>query len=148
MVFDKKGNFFVNEMGPKHGDELNLIKMGKNYGWPFVSEGNHYDGRKIPNHDTNKNFVAPLISWTPSIAPSGFIIYEGTKFSNWKDHGVISSLIGKSLVIVSLSQPYKEVERVNMKKRIRDLAESSSGNIWIIEDGKNASLIRIHNIKK
>ena len=147
MVFDKDDNFFINEMGPKHGDELNIIKKGKDYGWPFVSEGNHYDGRKIPQHKTNKNFEAPVISWTPSIAPSSFIIYNGNKFFNWKHLGLISSLIGKSLVVVNLSKPFKEVERVRMKKRIRDLDQSPSEDIWIIEDGKKASLIKIYKIK-
>ena len=60
-------------MGPRHGDELNLIVAGENYGWPIVSEGNHYSGAKIPAHDTRPEFMVPKLYWVPTVAPSGLI---------------------------------------------------------------------------
>ena len=64
-------------MGPRHGDELNLIMAGRNYGWPIVSNGDHYSGKPIPDHDTRPEFEAPKAYWVPSIAPSGLVIYDG-----------------------------------------------------------------------
>lgn len=72
IAFDANGQLWAHEMGPRHGDELNLIEPGRNYGWPLVSEGNHYSGVKIPNHDTRPDLTAPKAAWVPSIAPRGW----------------------------------------------------------------------------
>jgi len=70
LAFDAHGRLWVNEMGPQGGDELNLVERGANYGYPTVSNGDHYDGRPIRNHDTRPEFAAPKITWTPVISPS------------------------------------------------------------------------------
>jgi glucose/arabinose dehydrogenase len=75
--FDADGRLWVHEMGPRHGDELNLIIAGKNYGWPIVSNGDHYSGMPIPDHDTRPEFEAPRTFWVPSIAPSGLCLPIG-----------------------------------------------------------------------
>ena len=80
IAFNKNGQLWAHEMGPRHGDELNLIVAGENYGWPIVSEGNHYSGLKIPTHDTRTEFIAPKLHWVPTVAPSGLIFYEGGEF--------------------------------------------------------------------
>ncbi len=144
IAFDKNGNLWVSEMGPKHGDEFNLIKKGKNYGWPRVSEGNHYDGRLIPKHKSNKLFLPPVISWTPSIAPSSFIIYQGNQFSGWKNKAVLATLKGESLIIINLQEPIKEIERVFIGARVRDVKQSPNGEIWILTDGINGALIKLN----
>jgi len=77
MAFDAEGRLWAHEMGPRGGDELNLIQRGANYGYPIVSNGVHYDGRPIPDHDTRPEFNAPAISWTPAISPAGFILLYG-----------------------------------------------------------------------
>ena len=59
LAFDAEGRLWNQEMGPRHGDELNLVKPGRNYGYPLVSNGNHYSGRRIPNHDTRPDLEAP-----------------------------------------------------------------------------------------
>ncbi len=64
-------------MGPKGGDELNLIEKGANYGYPIVSNGDHYDGRDIPDHPTRPEFEAPKLFWNPVISPAGLMIYSG-----------------------------------------------------------------------
>jgi Glucose/sorbosone dehydrogenases len=77
MAFDAKQQLWVAEMGPKGGDELNLVQRGKNYGYPHVSNGDHYDDQPIPDHHTRPEFEAPAISWTPVISPSSLMFYQG-----------------------------------------------------------------------
>ena len=77
MDFDAQGRLWEVEMGPRGGDELDLVERGANYGWPLVSEGSHYSGRPIPGHATRPEFSAPKIAWTPVISPSSLLIYSG-----------------------------------------------------------------------
>src|SRR3546814_13400329 len=79
-------------MGPMGGDELNLVERGSNYGWPIVSNGDHYDGTPIPDHDTRPEFNAHEAWWTPVIAPSGFVISSGSMFPYFRGHGFIGGL--------------------------------------------------------
>ncbi len=83
-------------MGPRHGDELNLIEPGRNYGWPVVSEGNHYSGVKIPNHDTRPDMIAPKAAWVPSIAPSGLVIWSDGLFPDWQGQALIGGLVSRA----------------------------------------------------
>ena len=77
LAFDADGQLWEHEMGPKGGDELNRIEAGANHGYPLVSDGDHYDGEPIPDHDTAPEFAAPAISWNPVISPAGLVIYRG-----------------------------------------------------------------------
>ena len=144
MAFDDKGTLWENEMGPKGGDEFNLIEKGKNYGYPIVSNGDHYDGRDIPDHDTRPEFVKPKITWTPVISPSSMIIYSGDLFPQWKGNALIGGLSSQSLVRVEMNgTDAKEVERFNMGKRIRSVMQGKNGEIWLLEDGKDGRLLRL-----
>ncbi|MGC3820037.1 PQQ-dependent sugar dehydrogenase [Acinetobacter sp. G11] len=144
IAFDAQGKLWVVEMGPKGGDELNLIVKGENYGYPLVSNGDHYDGRDIPDHHTRPEFKAPEISWTPVISPSSLIFYQGSQFPAWKDKALISGLSSKSIVVVDTAmKPVTEVQRVDMKQRIRDVLEAPDGSIWVLEDGQNARLLKM-----
>ncbi|MFH7813343.1 PQQ-dependent sugar dehydrogenase, partial [Acetobacter lovaniensis] len=80
LAFDPAGKLWEHEMGPKGGDEINLIEKGKNYGWPIVSEGSHYNDVPIPHHAEKGDFAPPLKFRNPSISPSGFIFYTGNQF--------------------------------------------------------------------
>ena len=84
LAFDESGRLWNVEMGPSGGDELNVVRRGANYGYPVVSNGNHYDGRNIPDHDTRPEFVAPAVSWTPGISPSSLMFYSGSEFPDWR----------------------------------------------------------------
>src|SRR5690606_17768751 len=101
LAFDAQGRLWAHEMGPKGGDELNLIERGANYGYPIVSNGNHYDGTDIPDHDTHPEFRAPVISWTPVISPSSLVIYDGAMFPAWQGNAFIGGLSSQSLVRVA-----------------------------------------------
>ena len=97
MAFDSEGRLWNQEMGPKDGDELNLVQPKANYGYPIVSEGDHYDGKKIPNHDTRPEFTAPKVAWVPTIAPSGMIFYSDDLFPAWKGSAFIAVWQAKRL---------------------------------------------------
>ncbi|WP_034594742.1 PQQ-dependent sugar dehydrogenase [Acinetobacter sp. NIPH 298] len=144
MAFDTKQQLWVVEMGPEGGDELNLIVKGENYGYPIVSNGDHYSGLKIPDHQTRPEFKAPEIDWTPVISPSSMIIYTGKEFPLWQQKALIGGLSSKAIVVVDLNtRPVKEVQRLDMKQRIRGLHQAQDGSIWVIEDGPQAKLLKL-----
>ncbi|MBM7139356.1 MULTISPECIES: PQQ-dependent sugar dehydrogenase [Acinetobacter] len=144
MAFDRQGQLWVVEMGPKGGDELNIIVKGENYGYPIVSNGDHYSGQPIPDHHTRPEFKAPEIDWTPVISPSSLIIYRGQQFPAWQNKALIGGLSSEAIIVVDLQhKPVKEVQRLDMKKRIRGLHEAQDGSIWVIEDGSNARLLKL-----
>ncbi|WPO67422.1 PQQ-dependent sugar dehydrogenase [Acinetobacter haemolyticus] len=145
IAFDTQGQLWVVEMGPEGGDELNLIVKGANYGYPIVSNGNHYSGLPIPDHSTRPEFKAPEIDWTPVISPSSMIVYTGEQFPLWRQKALIGGLSSKSIVVVDLNaQPVKEVQRLDMKQRIRGLHQAQDGSIWVIEDGPQAKLLKLN----
>lgn len=136
LAFAADGKLWAHEMGPKGGDELNLIEKGVNYGYPIVSNGNHYDDTPIPDHDTRPEFRAPVITWTPVISPAGFIIYSGDLFSSWKGSGFIGGLSSKALVRIEFDGvTAREAERFDMQRRIREVEQGPDGAIWLLEDG-------------
>ena len=144
LAFDADGQLWETEMGPRGGDEFNRIERGRNYGWPVVSNGDHYDGKPIPDHDTRPDFRAPLVSWTPVISPSSTIIYSGDKFPAWRGNALISGLSSQSLVRVQIDgDTAREAERFDMGQRIRQVVQGPDGDLWLIEDGKNARLLRL-----
>ena len=143
IAFAKNGQLWAHEMGPRHGDELNLIVAGANYGWPLVSEGNHYSGAKIPVHRTNPEFMAPKLYWVPTMAPSGLIFYEGDEFSEWNGNAFIGGLKSKALVRVGFDneRPF-EAERFSWSQRVREVEIDHVGAIWVLEDGLSGRLIK------
>ena len=146
LSFNAAGQLWAHEMGPRHGDELNLITKGNNYGWPEVSEGRHYSGTAIPSHKTRPEFTPPKAFWVPTIAPSGLIFYDGDEFPQWQGHGFIGGLKSRALILIAFDgNQAVEAERFEWAKRVRDVALAPDGSIWVIEDGNNGRLIRFTN---
>jgi glucose/arabinose dehydrogenase len=144
IAFDGQGRLWTNEMGPKGGDELNLIERGSNYGYPIVSNGDHYDGKPIPDHDSRPEFNAPEVTWTPVISPSSLIIYSGNRFPAWRGSALIGGLSSQSLVRVSFSGgSAREAERFDMGKRIREVEQGPDGSVYLLEDGEGGRLLRL-----
>ncbi|MGE3744305.1 MAG: PQQ-dependent sugar dehydrogenase [Sphingomonadaceae bacterium] len=145
MALDSEGALWVAEMGPKGGDELNLVLQGRDYGWPTVSNGNHYDGRLIPQHSSRPEFEVPKLSWTPVISPSSLLFYSGDKFPEWKGSAFIGGLSSKSLIRVAFDDVKpREADRFPMNARIRDVEQGPDGSIWILEDGQSGGrLVRL-----
>lgn len=148
IAFDAHGRLWVHEMGPRHGDELNLILAGRNYGWPIVSNGDHYSGVPIPDHDTRPEFEAPRTFWVPSIAPSGLVIYDGDLFPDWRGHAMIGGLVSRALIHVELKgDDAEEAERFTWRKRIREVEQGPEGALYVLEDGSGGRLLKLTPIQ-
>lgn len=147
MAFDDSGRLWANEMGPRGGDEFNLIEKGNNYGWPLVSNGRNYSGTDIPDHDTRPDLTGPKVTWTPVISPSSLSIYSsGTHndFPAWRSNALISGLSSKALIVVDLddSNNASERYRYEMGERIRSVL-SVDGQVWLLEDGDAGRLLQL-----
>lgn len=144
LQFAPDGSLWDLEHGPAGGDELNKVERAANYGWPLVSDGDHYDGRDILAHSTRPEFKAAAIGWTPVIAPGDFIFYTGDAFPQWKGDVLIAGLSVESLVEVSLDgEKGTEVARYGFDNRLRDIAQGPDGSVWLIEDGKGGRLLQL-----
>ena len=140
IAFDSAGNLWEQEMGPKGGDEVNLVLPGRNYGWPEASNGSHYDGRDIPDHKPGDGFEAPKVSWNPVISPGGLMIYSGDLFPQWKGDAFIGGLSSKALVRVDLNGTNaSKGDQWDMGARIREVEQAPDGSIYLLEDGGQGS---------
>lgn len=144
MDLDLDGQLWVLEMGPLHGDELNLIRRGGNYGYPEVSDGDHYDRREIPDHSTRPEFLAPAISWVPAISPGDLTFLQGKLFRAWRGNALAAALGEQAIVRIEIDgESAREVERYAMGARIRAIAEGPEGAIWVLEDERRSSQGRL-----
>ena len=144
LAFDAQQRLWETEMGPRGGDELNLILPGRNYGWPLVSEGRNYDGVPIPPHSSRPGIEPPRLSWVPSISPTSLMIYDGKLFPQWKGSGFIGALSGKALIRVTLNGEHaQKADRWEMGHRIRWVGEGPDGAIYLLEDEDGARLLRL-----
>jgi glucose/arabinose dehydrogenase len=144
IAFAPDGRLWEVEMGPKGGDELNVIERGRNYGYPIVSNGDHYDGAPIPDHDTRPEFEAPKVWWTPVISPGDMIVYSGRLFPRWRGDALIAALSGQALVRVDLDGGRaREAERWDMGERIREVEQGPDGSVYLLEDGPGGRLLKL-----
>lgn len=140
LAFDKDGRLWEQEMGPKGGDEVNLIKPGLDYGYPKVSNGDHYDGKPIPDHAPGDGFEAPKVWWNPVISPGGLLYYSGDLFPQWKNSLFIGGLSSQSLVRVKLNgEQAEKADQWDMGARIREVEQGPDGALWLLEDGGQGS---------
>lgn len=144
LAFDRQGNLWEQEMGPKGGDEVNLIQPGRNYGWPKASNGSHYDDRDIPDHKPGDGFEPPKVSWNPVISPGGLMVYTGAMFPEWQGDLFIGGLSSESLVRVDVNGTNAaKGDQWPMGKRIRDVEQGPDGAIWLLEDGEGGRLLKL-----
>jgi glucose/arabinose dehydrogenase len=137
------GQLWVFEMGPYNGDELNVILRGRNYGWPVVSNGINYDKSPIPDHSTSTDFEPPLRTWTPVISPSGALFYDGELFP-WKGNAVVGGLSSQGLVrLVIDGEKIADEDRIDLKRRVRDVIQAPDGALLVITDHKDGELLRL-----
>lgn len=145
------GDMWNNENGPYGGDEINVIKAGGNYGWPKVSFGREYDGKKIPN--TGEGMIDPIVFWVPSIAPSGMAFYTGDRFKGWNNNVLVGAMLGGAvqgaghLERIILNDKWDETGRqsllTDLKKRIRDVREGPDGLVYVLTDEEDGWLLRL-----
>lgn len=148
IAFDGDGRLWAHEMGPRGGDEINLVEPGRNYGWPVVSYGVHYSGDDIPDHPTRPEFEEPEAHWTPVISPAGLVIYSGDLFEEWRGDAIVGGLSGRALIHIDIGEQLDgtwaaEAQRFPMGARIREVEQGPDGAIWALEDRAGGRLLRI-----
>ena len=144
LAFDGAGGLWNHEMGPRGGDELNRVRRGENYGYPLVSNGRHYNGRRIPDHHTRPDLAAPAAWWTPVISPAGLIFYSGEMFPDWQGNALIGGLSSNALIRVVIDgDTAMEAERFDMNQRIREVEQGPEGAIWLLEDRDRGRLLKL-----
>jgi glucose/arabinose dehydrogenase len=147
------GELWQNENGPNGGDEINIIRPGRNYGWPLVSYGRTYQGpwqSKGPGHE---GFEPPLVYWMPSIAVSGMAFYQGDRLPKWKGDVFVGALrTGEipgtgHLERILLNEKMEELRResllTELRQRIRDVRQGPDGLLYLLTDEKEGAVLRI-----
>ena len=149
FLHPETGMIWTNEHGPKGGDEINIIRKGKNYGWPTITYGKNYNGTIITNLKNLFGMEQPLYYWTPSIAPSSFEYITSDKYDNWKGNLLAGSLSFGYLERLVLDDQNKVIFREKIAKdigRVRDVVESPDGYIYLSVENKGIfKLIPIEN---
>jgi len=149
FLHPETGMIWTNEHGPKGGDEINIIRKGKNYGWPTITYGKNYNGTIITNLKKLFGMEQPLYYWTPSIAPSCFEYITSDKYDNWKGNLLAGSLSFGYLERLVLDDQNKVIFREKIAKdigRVIDVVESPDGYIYLSVENKGIfKLIPIEN---
>jgi glucose/arabinose dehydrogenase len=143
-IHPRSGELWVGEMGPKGGDELNIVKAGLNYGWPLVSWGKNYEGTEIPDPPTRPDLTDCIKHWTPVISPCGMVFYSGEAVPQWKGDLLIGGLTARVLVRVT-TEGDKVIaeERITLGARIRDVEQAADGSIYLLTDESDGSVLRL-----
>jgi len=140
IAFDADGQLWNIEMGPAGGDELNRVIRGGNYGYPLVSNGKHYSGREIPDHDTSAEFLKPAAWWTPVISPGYLMLYTGDQFPQWRGDFLAAGLSSRAIVHIETDgDTAREVARYVLGARIRSVVQGPEGELWVLEDEREGS---------
>lgn len=139
VVHPETGDVWITEHGPQGGDELNLIRPGRNYGWPVVGFGvNYRSGTAIHSGTTREGMENPAFVWVPSIGVSGMIVYTGDKFPEWRGSIFAGGLAGEQLVRLTLNGQRAELAEILVRRqgRIRDVRQSPDGFIYLAIDNR------------
>jgi aldose sugar dehydrogenase len=135
------------EHGSKGGDEVNRPEAGKNYGWPEISYGVHYSGKKIGVGTQAEGYQQPLFYWDPSIAPSGLISYRGEMFPEWNGDLIVGALKFQLVSRLERDSSGKITGEERMFKgefgRIRDVNLAPDGSIWLLTDQRDGAVVRL-----
>jgi glucose/arabinose dehydrogenase len=140
------GKLWMHEHGPRGGDEINIPEPGKNYGWPVIGFGIDYSGAKIHEGTQRAGMEQPIRQWTPVIAPSGFTIYTGDLFPQWKGNAFIGGLRTQNLVRLELDgETVTREERMlrQLNERIRDVRTGPDGALWLLTDNAAGRILRL-----
>jgi glucose/arabinose dehydrogenase len=149
-IHPQSGALWTHEHGPQGGDEINVMRAGRNYGWPVITHGVTYgSGSKIGEGQAKAGLEQPLYVWVPSIAPSGLAFVNGDKFPHWKGNLLIGALRDQSLVRLELDGE-KVLREERMLKgqlgRIRDVRMGPDGLVYLLTDSTQGALIRLEPI--
>lgn len=147
LFYDRKQNRLIShEHGPRGGDEINIIEPGHNYGWPVVTHGLDYTWARVTPFTEREGMVAPLLHWTPSIAPSGLTLYRGELFPEWRGSLLVGGLASRQVHRVALTDKDAE-EKENLfselGERIRTVKTGPEGAIYLLTDSPQGKILRV-----
>jgi len=137
-VHPRTGKIWVNEHGPRGGDEINVIEKGKNYGWPKITYGINYSGTAITDKRSMPGMEQPFYYWIPSIAPSGMTFLTSNKYKGWKNNLFVGSLKFEYLerLVIKNNKVIKREKILDKIGRVRDVNQGPDGYLYINVDGK------------
>jgi glucose/arabinose dehydrogenase len=139
------------ENGPQGGDEVNVIKGGKNYGWPLVTYGRDYDGKRLPG-PSRDGFEPPELFWVPSVTASGILFYSGDKIPAWKGNLFLGSMtVGRlpgtgnlqRIVFNENGEQRRESLLTDLHQRIRDVRQGPDGLLYLLTDENDGAVLKI-----
>jgi glucose/arabinose dehydrogenase len=147
------GEMWENENGPNGGDEINILKPGRNYGWPIVSYGRTYQGPWQSERSGHAGFEPPVVIWVPAIAVSGMAFYTGDRFPKWKGDVFVGSLrtgeipgtghLERILFNEKMEELRRESLLTELRQRIRDVRQGPDGLLYLLTDEKEGAVLRI-----
>jgi glucose/arabinose dehydrogenase len=153
VVNPETGELWATEQGPNGGDELNVLRPGKNYGWPLATYGRQYFGPSISNSPLKKGMEPPALFWMPSIGVTGMTFYTGDKFPAWKRNAFVGGLregeVPRSgqLERIVFNEKWQELRRESLLRelhqRVRDVRQGPDGFLYVLTAEKNGALLRI-----
>ncbi|HMP89023.1 MAG TPA: PQQ-dependent sugar dehydrogenase [Kiritimatiellia bacterium] len=148
IIYDANtGLIWTHEHGPRGGDTVNILRAGRNYGWPLATHGREYHGPRIGTIPENLEHVEnPIIHWTPSIAPCGFVLVRNSQFPEWEGNMLAGALVQqhiRRLVVEGEQIIHQEILLKDMVGRIRDINVSPDGHIWFVTDARDGGLYRL-----
>jgi aldose sugar dehydrogenase len=151
---ESTGELWSTEEGPQGGDELNLIKAGKNYGWPLAGLGRNYDGSTIGQGFSGPNIEDPAVFWVPAIAISGLSIYDGDKFPAWRGQAFVGAMrngTGQFIARVTFNAKGQATGRdhtmlADLRQRIREVKPGPDGFLYALTDEAAGAVLRIEPV--
>jgi len=152
-VHPGSGEMWQNENGPNGGDEINIIKPGRNYGWPLVSYGRTYQGPWQAQKPTHEGYEPPVVYWMPSIAVSGMAFYTGNRLPKWKGDVFVGSMrtgeipgtghLERILFNEKMEELRRETLLVELRQRIRDVRQGPDELLYVLTDAEDGAVLRI-----
>ena len=146
LTYDPKlKQVWASEHGAFGGDELNLVRAGKNYGWPVVTFSREYFGPEITTERSRAGMEDAKLVWTPATAPSGLAFYNGDRFPQWQGNLFAGGLVSRDIRRIEFDQEGKLVkqETIAIGKRVRDVRQGLDGLLYVLTDESNGQLLRL-----
>src|SRR5262249_31331435 len=144
VVHPRTGEIWNHENGPNGGDEINIIRAGRNYGWPLVSFGREYSGARISEDPFREGFESPIVVWLPAIAVAGMAVYTGDRFPAWRGNVFVGSLrqggipatghVQRIVFNAKMEELRRESMLTELRQRIRELREGPDGLLYLLTD--------------
>jgi glucose/arabinose dehydrogenase len=139
------GELWTHEHGPRGGDEINITRAGRNYGWPVITYGREYFGPAIGEGTAKAGMEQPVHYWVPSIGPSGMAFHDGRAYPQWKGQLFVGALAAKQLVRLEIGDDgrVRHEERLAIDERVRDVREGPDGALYLLTDENPGRLLRV-----